>query len=220
MRMKYSNQGFTLLELLVTLVLVSVVTLITAMALKLAIESWNRGEQEGESTQLIVALPALMEKQLKSMVKAGPFQNAAESRVMPFCGRKNGVSFLTSYAPQGSPFQGLLRITYLFKEEEKTLYLYERIITTEEDLKEEFDPLSERWDGSFDPMGKVNGITDFALTYSGERRKASQETDAWKETWESVSGDLPAALGLRLEAGAGLQPKTRNWYFQLGGLAL
>ena len=51
------HRGFTLVELLVAMVLLSMVTLVVAMALKLSIESWEHGVEEGEDIQRWVAIP-------------------------------------------------------------------------------------------------------------------------------------------------------------------
>lgn len=201
------------------MVLVSMVTLIVAIALKLAIDSWERGEQEGEDVQLLSALPALMERQLRSMVKTDPFHELSE-KPLPFCGRQNAVSFFTSYAPQGSPWQGLMRVTYIFEEEEKTLYLYEQVITKKEDLEEEFDPFSDIWDGSLSALSKVTGITEFHLIYSDQERQDPQNAETWKDTWKCISTNLPTGLGLKLRTEGLKPPKTRSWYFRLGGLRL
>ncbi len=215
---KGDKRGFTLLELLVAMVLVSMVTLVAAMALKLAIESWERGVEEGEDAQLGVAIPALMGKQLSSLVKTDPFDKASKARLLPFCGQEHTLSFFTSYAPQGSPWQGLLKVTYLFKEEEETLYLYEQVITRKDDLKEEPGPLSDKWEKSLAPISQVHGITDFILTYTDQERGDPQDMDAWKETWECLSASLPTGLGVSLQAGRSPEAQSRRWYFRLGGI--
>jgi prepilin-type N-terminal cleavage/methylation domain-containing protein len=215
---KGDKRGFTLLELLVAMVLVSMVTLIVAMALKLSIESWERGCEEGEDVQLWGAIPALMGKQLSSLVKADPFDKAAKTGLLPFCGQEHTLSFFTSYAPQGSPWQGLLRVTYLFKEEEETLYLYEQVITNREDIREGFDPLSNKREKSLVPISQVGGITDFILSYTDQERGDPQDMDTWKKTWECLSTSLPTGLGVRLQAGRSPKAQSRSWYFRPGGI--
>ena len=149
-----NHTGFTLLELLVAMVLLSTVTLVVAMALKIAIDSWEQGTVEGEALQRCAAIPALLEKQLACLVRKDPFGQISPG-LLPFCGQKHGFSFFTSYAPQGSPGQGLLRVTYVFDEEKKTLSLFEKVITRKEDLKEAYNPLSIKWDNSFEPVSRV-----------------------------------------------------------------
>jgi prepilin-type N-terminal cleavage/methylation domain-containing protein len=208
-------RGFTLVELLVAMVLLSMVTLVVAMALKLSIESWERGVEEGENIQRWVAIPSLMEKQLGSLVKADPFDNR-EGKQLPFCGNKHAFSFFTSYAPQGSPWQGLLRISYLFKEEEKALYLFEQVITRKEDLDAEFDPLSNSWGDSLKPLSHVTGITEFRLAYTDQKEPDPKDTGKWKNTWKCVSSSPPRGLAMNLQVGGGPNTQARKWYFLLG----
>ena len=70
-----SHRGFTLVELLVAMVLLSMVTLVVAMALRMSIRAWERGVEEGEHLQRRVAIPSLMEKQLGALVKKDPFDS-------------------------------------------------------------------------------------------------------------------------------------------------
>ncbi|MBW1900107.1 MAG: type II secretion system protein [Deltaproteobacteria bacterium] len=219
LKTKRGNQsGFTLLELLVAMVLVSMVTLVVAIALRLSIESWEGGVEEGEDIQLWVAIPSLMTKQLDSLTRIDPFEKTGGKQQLPFCGQKHALSFFTAYAPQGSPLQGLLKITYLFKEEEKTLYLFEQVITREEDLNDEYDPLSDKWGNSFKPMSQVPGISGFDLTYTGQNIQDPQEADDWKEIWKCTSKSLPTGLGLKLRIGTGQNAHARSLYFRLGGI--
>ena len=210
-----NKSGFTLIELLVAMVLLSMVTLVVAIALKLAIDSWERGSEEGEDIQLRVAIPSLMTKQLDSLTKTDLFDNPDAKQPL-FCGQKHAFTFITSYAPQGSPWQGLLKVTYLFEKEEKTLYLFEQVITKKEDIKDEFNPLSDKWDGAFKPISQVHGITGFDLTYTGQNKQDPQEADDWEETWKETSPSLPTGLGLRLRVGTGPNAEARNFYFRLG----
>jgi type II secretory pathway component PulJ len=210
--------GFTLLELLVSMVLFFMVTLVVTIAFRLSIQSWERGVEEGEDTQLWVAVPSLMTKQLQSLIGIDPFDKTAKNRLLPFCGQKNAMSFFTSYAPQGSPWQGVLRVTYLFKKEEETLYLFEQVITREEDLNEANDPLSDKWKNSFKPISQVPGITGFELAYTGQNKQDPINADDWKEAWKCTSTSLPTGLGVRLQVGTGQNAEARSFYFSMGGI--
>ncbi len=212
------SQGYTFLEVLVSLVLLSIVTLVISIALKLAIDSWSRGAEEGEDTQLRMAIPAIMEKQLRSLVKINPFDPPGKNQLLPLCGRPNAVSFFTTYAPQASPWQGLLRVAYVFDKEEKSLYLYEQVITEKEDLRAALDPLSDGWDGSLAPVSKVSGITEYRLFYFDQKMQDLEDAGTRTETWKTGSKSLPAILGVKLQVGTGPQAKKSSWYFRIKGM--
>ena len=138
-----------------------------------------------------------------------------DGKNLPFCGQSHGFSFFTCYAPQGSPWQGLLRITYLFKEDKKTLFLFEQVITRKEDLNDTFNPLSENWGGAFTPVSQVTGITAFNVIYTGGEQSDPQDADNWNETWKCLSTSIPAGLGIDLQMGEGRKARTCNWHFLL-----
>lgn len=214
---RFNRGGFTLIELLVAMALLSMVTLVIALALRLSIDSWERGNREGEGVQASAVIPSLMEKQLGCLVKDYPFENRFKSR-LPFCGKKQGLSFFTSYAPQGSPLQGLLRVAYVFNEDEQTLCLFEQAITREEHLDDEFDPLSDDWNNGSTPIGRVEGIRDFSLTYTDDDKRNPLDTDKWKGSWKCVSASLPTAVGVSLQVGSDSKSQVRKWVFPLGDL--
>lgn len=220
MREKCNKSGFTLLELLVAMALISMVTLVVTVALKLSIQSWERGVEEGETSQLWVAIPALMTKQLDSLIKFRPFNQATGRQMLPFYGKKNALSFITSYAPQGSPWQGLLRVTYVFEEEQETLYLFEQVITRKDDLSDAYDPLSDKWEDTLKPISQVPGISGFDLTYARQHAHNPQGPVDWQDAWEGTSTSLPTRLGVKLQVGTGANSEARNFYFRLGGIGL
>ena len=200
------------------MVLLSMVTLVVATALRLSIESWERGAKEGEDIQVLVAIPGLMEKQLRSLVKNDPFDPSPIKRLLPFFGNNRGISFFTSYAPQGSLWQGLMRVTYNFNEEEKTLYMFEQVITTEKDLREGLDPLSDRGAKTCAPISTVPGVTEFSLTYSDNKTQDQKGPSVLKDTWEPDPPALPVGLGVRLGVGAGSKERAMDWFFRIGTL--
>jgi prepilin-type N-terminal cleavage/methylation domain-containing protein len=208
--------GFTLLELLVAIALLSMVTLVAAMALRIAIHSWERGSEEGEAPQVLAAIPSLMEKQLDCLVTTDTL-DAQAPMPLTFCGQGNALSFFTSYAPQGSALQGLLRITYLFSEEDETLYVFEQAITRKEDLDERYDPLSTEWEKGFDPVSRVSGIVGFSLLYMDQEQVDSKGEPGWKDTWGCASEAVPTDLHMFMRLKTGEREQARNWLFHLEG---
>ena len=207
------QKGFTLLEILVAMLLVSMVTLIAAMALRLTVRAWERSVEEGDDHQLQTVLPALIEKQLNSLVKIDPFA-PGRGKPLPFCGLEHAFSFFTQYAPQGSPWQGLLRVTYRFDDEQDTLFIYEQVITRKEDLNDEFHPLSDLWNRQLAPIGRAAGVKRFQLAYSNNIKILSEASENWKDTWECDSKSQPALLKMLLKTESGTN--DRLWYFTVG----
>ncbi len=208
------GEGFTLVELLISMTLLSMVTLVVAMALRLAIDSWERGSNEGEGVQVSTVIPSLMEKQLGCLVRDDPFENHSKG-LLPFCGQDHGLSFFTSYAPQGSPLQGLLRVSYVFQEAEQTLYFFEQAITKKENLDDEFNPLSGDWKNGLVSVGQVNGIKDFSLTYTDHKTTNPWNEGDWKSSWRCGSALPPVAVSVCLQTASESKSRSRKWVFAL-----
>ncbi|RLB11184.1 MAG: hypothetical protein DRG63_13180 [Deltaproteobacteria bacterium] len=210
-----NHGGFTLLELLVTITLVSMVVLVLSLALKLALGAWERGEREGKALAC-VTIPRLLEKQLESIVHGPGINTRGGKARFSFCGNKNAFSFFSCFAPMGSGLQGILRMTYVYDSDRKTLFLYEQPITRNEDLREELDPLSEKWNGELKPVGKVEGITCFDLMYSGQDMVDPEDEDQWKEQWPCDSLVPPRAVRLAISAQENGPHLASVWYFRVG----
>ena len=212
----HTKGGFTLLEVLVAMLLLSMVTLVAGMALRLAMGAWERGVEEGEDPQLLTAVPALMEKQLNSIVKTSGLATGGGKGVLPFCGLESALSFLTSYAPQGSPWQGLLRVTYRFDEQRDTLFIYEQVITRKEDLKDELNPLSEQWNQEFDPIGQAAGIKRLQFSYTDQKKTIPDESDKWRDKWACSTVSHPTLIEMRMNTNTKDHKNDKIWYLPVG----
>ncbi len=200
--------GYTLLEVLVAMVLVSTVTLIATMALRLSMNAWERGREEGEIGALNVTLPLLLEHQLTSLVDQASFP--AKKR-LPFDGRSQGLSFFTSYAPRGAGAGGLLRVTYLYEEEQETLWIYIQVVTRAEQLKKEYDPLSTEWNRELKPVSQLTGIESLNFEYNTHPNPVFTEDDRWQEKVEKIP------TGVRLQLTRSGTKKAASYFFPVGG---
>lgn len=220
-----NKKGFTLIEILVAMVLLAMVTVIAATALRLAIRAWERGEKEGEIHQAYTAISALMGKQLRSA------KGTLGKKKLSFYGVEKGVSFFTTYAPQGSLLQGFLRVTYVYDDIDNTLFLYEQAITRKEDMKDEFNPLSDSWTNSFSPTGEVEGVSNFSLEYAGGKKKILSDDMDFQNDWKNSTGTLPSVVSLTLNfqdnnkkssdfSRIDKEDEGRTWYFNTGVLGL
>lgn len=159
------HSGFTLIEVIVSMILVSMITLIMAFALKINLEAWERGNSEGDKVQISIVLPKMLEHQLRYIIsgaqlasgdslsiesanskkqlesKTSQTGNASQPQSgvltqLPFTGQDNILSFYTLYSPQGSPSKGLIRVSYIYDEDAKELTVYENVIASQDDIKD------------------------------------------------------------------------------------
>jgi prepilin-type N-terminal cleavage/methylation domain-containing protein len=62
-----SRGGFTLLEVIIAITILSLIMVIIGSAFRLGIQAWGRGEKETEDGQRLRALSSLLSQQLKSI---------------------------------------------------------------------------------------------------------------------------------------------------------
>jgi prepilin-type N-terminal cleavage/methylation domain-containing protein len=208
------EKGFTLLEILVALILVSMVALTVALAFKVGVGAWERGVKEGEDPQVRMIIPLLIQRQTTAAVRTNVFNGAVLS--LPFCGSQGSFSFFTSYAPEGSPRQGLMRVSYVFNEEEQKLFIYEQTITRRDDVKDEYNPVSEGWDDKVTPISETEGITVFELRYAAAVEEGLKNEPEWKETWDCEDTQWPEMIQVRFQAGQGPRAHAGVWIFRMG----
>lgn len=209
-------RGFTLLELLVTVVLIAMITVVLAMGLRLGVAAWQRGENEGPQAFLGVAFPRLLERQLECTMQYPGSLTGGKAVRFPFCGKEHALSFFSTYSPMGSSLQGVLRITYRYDPEKQCLFLYEQVITTADDLRDELNPFSEEWNGELKPLSEMEGVGTFDLRYSGRKTADPTDEDQWKTEWPCNSPVFPAAIGVSFRPGKEKKRRESLWYFHVG----
>ena len=210
--------GFTLLELLVALALVAMVTLIAATAFRLTVQAWERGADEGESRQIQSALPALLEKQLAARVISPVFGKAQVKPAIYFCGGENSLSFLTTYAPQGSMLQGMVWVRYRFDPGQKMLLIYQQSVTRIEDLDAvEGGSGSKKAVGGL-PVSQIQGISDFSLAYAAESLYVPDVPGQWLINWNcgAESAGVPFGLMLKMTIAEGARSRSFRWVYRIG----
>ncbi|WP_413871463.1 type II secretion system protein J, partial [Desulfobacula sp.] len=211
------EKGFTLLELLVAMLMVSMVTIIIAQALKLSINSWDRAQREGDTFQARIVIPSLLRKQLDSIVREKVFAQGQAPVKLVFKGNEKGLSFFTSFTPMAGNLTGLLRVTYVHDKEKSTLFLYQKLILTLEDLKDIYCPLSEVWDRQLEPSGKIVGTRLFDIRYSKEKSLSDTDSDSVANIWENTKNQYPGSIFLNFQTIA--KKMTSNpelWHFNIG----
>lgn len=260
------NSGFTLIEVLVAMVLVAMITLIMAFALRINLQAWERGVTEGEKVQIEVVLTHMVEKQLRAMVSRTSFSSSSQvssssadqasiaslsgitslstgvMQQLPFIGRAQTLSFYTLYSPEGTPSQGLIRVAYLYDPGAKKLTVYEKVIGSEDDIKESnglFTTTGKAGGGKaalrasksgkssradkqgvqMEPVATILDVEQFSLSFMAEEESTALKMDgsSFQDFWDENSPDPPGFIRLLFA-----QTKRRGgapsvWLFRVGG---
>jgi general secretion pathway protein J len=167
--------GFTLVELIVAITILSLVTLIIGNGFRLGMDAWSKGEAEAGATQRFRVLSGLMSQQLAS---AYPYTVEVEDeKVALFNGESDSVLFVTTIAKP--PYGGFKWIRYSFKE--GTFFLKEGILPDkdfEKNIKGDEDIVDSE-------------IGEMKLTYF------SIDDGDWKDSWDYAE-NLPGAVKVNI----------------------
>lgn len=172
---KMKKSGFTLLELILAIAILSIITLIIGSGFRLGINAWEKGESEATETQRLRVLSGMMTQQLKS---AYPYRMEIEGKVVEiFRGSPNSILFVTSLAD--SPYGGFKWVRYVY---EDGILKYKEGILPDKSL-------FERLSGDEEII--ESGIGDVRFTF------LSSDGKEWKDSWELGEG-LPRAVRVRI----------------------
>ena len=186
-----SARGFTLLELLISLTLMSLVTLGVYAALSFGANAIERGESRSIENQRVRAALSLIVRKLKS---AYPLMLLVDGkRLVYFFGDEEELRFVAS--ADRPEIGGLEKVSYFIKEEDGARELWMRISapTLPADLAEERE-------GSLSLEAEVlSDVDELVWEYFGQRQNEDEE--AWHESWSGEEEPkLPQAVRLSWRA--------------------
>ncbi len=167
--------GFTLLELIVAISILSLVTLIIGSGFRLGIKAWHKGEVEVQETQRLRALSGLISQHLKS---AYPYRMEIEGeKVIVFKGTATSILVATSVA---KPAVGGFRwVRYSYND---GALMFKEGILPDKNLIDNISGDEEMID---DNIGEV------------EFKYLSADKTEWKDEWD-FGEELPPAVTAKI----------------------
>ncbi len=170
-----TNKGFTLVELLLALLILTLVMAIIGTGYRLGAKAWEKGESETKDSQRLRITSGLISQQLKSFYPYAVKKEGDE--MILFEGTSNSVLFATTSADNANPKW----VKYSFRE--GTIFFQEGILPDKN--------LFEKVEGSGKNEEVIDGdISDFNLQYLSEK-------EGWTESWE-LGKDAPKAVRVKL----------------------
>lgn len=163
--------GFTLVEVILAIVILSLVTLIIGSGFRLGIDAWERGDRETSDIQKYRVLYELFSRQLKSSY---PYRmKIDEDKVVIFKGESDSITFVT--VSNDSYVSGFRWIRYRYKD---GALLFREGMLPDKKLFE----ISSADDEVIEPS-----IGEIKFSY------LAPDAEEWKESWE-MGDELPAAV--------------------------
>jgi len=175
-----SRGGFTLLEVIIAITILSLITVIIGSAFRLGIQAWGRGEKETEDGQRLRALSSLLSQQLTSIY---PYRIKIEGKdedVVAFKGEPDSITFVTTMTD--SSYGGLKWVQYIFRD---GVLSYKEGLLPDKKFEEHIkDKNKEEIVDSH--------IDKFRFSYS-----YLLEDDEWMESWDDEE-EVPDAVKVNL----------------------
>lgn len=196
--MVVDRRGFTLIELIISITLVSFVVLLLSMAMRSGLRAYERAKDLGGQALLVSSVLNLMDRQF-AMVVSG--KNPFTGPFMRFEGKERSILFTTTGGPMGTGGGGVLLVSYRYNEDEDALSYCQKIVTRAIDLRgsapeevtqERIEELrGEGWDCTL-----VNGIGDVEFRFS--KREDDTDIEGWSDAWREPKR-LPFAVAVKIK---------------------
>jgi general secretion pathway protein J len=194
-----SKTGFTILELIVSITILTLIALIMGQGFRIGVNSWEKGEAETVETQKLRILSGMLTQQLKSFYLYRTKLEDEDKESVLFRGEKDSILFVTTLAD--SSYGGLKWVRYSFNE--GVLY-YKEGLLPDKDVLDKIEGDEEILDSDIEEV-------EFEYYYGHD--------DEWKDSWdddddesfpESVSVKLSYFEPFRINLVHGLPVKKEN----------
>ena len=158
---KDTDDGFTLLELIVTLTILVIIIAFAFGAFRLGIKAWETGDERVDFFYRMKYLVDLMEKEISS---GYPYyirqNNENEDKALAFRGFPNIISFISSAKSSdlSLPTDKLRKVSFHFEEDKKLLIMTEEIVQL-------YNPFSESSKKNIRSIILAKNISDLRFRY-------------------------------------------------------
>ena len=190
-----SQRGFTLLELILSVSILSLVMVTIYGTLSMGSRTWEKGEQDIEKVQRMRVVMNLLAREIKSTFpyKVTPSELDTHKEFYAFDGKSDSISFVSSVPLRGEK-EGLSWLTF-WVEEDEGLVVVERD-ALRADIFKERESIDKDEMEVLDPQ-----VTAIQFDYY-KRKKGTTEGEGegeWEEKWDAEKEKmLPDAVKIEL----------------------
>lgn len=205
MKIHKADKGFTLLELLISLTIVAVITVLIFSALRIGTRAWEKGEAGVEKRQRYRNVLCLMRQQLASVCLDGKKGDI-------FQGDEHFLEFVSRRALLPSHSSGMVYVRYQAdavrrnSEDFIDISLYEENMVFSGFFREEgiFSPRIDP-DDYYELMGDM---ADFRFAYLKEEEGGQEEEKEkiWQSSWRQEEEGFPLAVKITYQPGMSAAP--------------
>lgn len=186
MRNLKSGQGFTLIEVLLAMTLLSVMMTLLFVSLKICAESWEKGEKKIFEVSETAGVVNFFQRHL---VMAKPLWNdfTQEERLFSFQGDRQSLQFVSSF-PASAGRAGLQLFNIRLVKENRENLIKVTIVP--------FYPVAEGDDWLTEEETLIKGVADVSLAYFGQEEGETESR--WLDQWRGRD-QLPQLVRIKIE---------------------
>ncbi len=180
MRTNQASKGFTLIEVLIAMTLLSIMMVLLFTSLKICANSWEKGESKITDVNEIAVVYNFFQRDLSG---AKPLWNdfSAEEKTFSFQGSVQSLQFVSAF-PASSGRSGLQLFSLYLLEEDNDQVI--KVTLTP------FTPVAEGAEWRKEEVTLIKHVSDFTLAYFGSDGGMGESgsndgvsESSWKEEW-------------------------------------
>jgi general secretion pathway protein J len=206
MRNLKAGRGFTLIEVLLAMTLLSVMMTLLFVSLKICAESWEKGEKKIFEVSETAGVVNFFQRHL---VMAKPLWNdfTEEQRLFSFQGDSQSLQFVSSF-PASAGRAGLQLFTVRLVSENRQNAIKVTITP--------FYPVAEGDEWLTEEETLIKGVAGFSLAYFGP--EAGETESRWLEQWRERD-QLPKLVRIKIDLENGVFWPEMNFELKLAAAA-
>ena len=199
-RSNIENDGFTLIELTITITLLGVISLIVAGGLRLGSRAWEKGEKKIGDTQSVGIILESIKRQISSAL---PYAVKEDGKLSPFFfGDKKELNFISLTPLHTDQTMGIVHVIYLVSKDNdnlETLKYIEREIISKPPTIDSDSPEAETM------QDLENGLQELSFEYAG--LPENEDPIEWRQEWNSRETNcLPGVVKISMTIRGEKQP--------------
>ena len=207
------EQGFTLLELLLSITIIALIAVLLLGAFHVGYRAWEKGDAAIESLQRMRGVLELTRRQLTAAVALGVLPEAGPQ--LDFQGSERALRFISTHSLVPGPGSGRIVVNYRAETGPDGRW---RLVFHEQSLLQAEDPTRSAEPLPADYVELIGGLADIRFEYLKAGETVGEPV--WSAVWNpEADGPLPAAVRLWVQPGpqkvpvgivARLTPSTRE----------
>jgi general secretion pathway protein J len=189
-----TDGGFTLVEVMISLAIIGMISLMVFGVFRLGISAWERGDAHKDEFQKMRIVTQLISRQVKSIVPYKIKSQKAEGDYLAFEGKPRSLKFVSALSLRARQPEGFVYGVYEFKEggsEGGQLILYEKRVLNRDFMED--DPKED------DAVPVLSDISEVKFEYYREEDLQKTKAAAWVDEWNTrEEKELPKAVRMTL----------------------